>query len=156
MPLIRAAEPSDAHQISALVCALAGSMLVDPESEEARNFYAVMQPPNVARNMEKQDRFYLVAEIEGETVGMILILNNSYIGQFFVHAGYQRKGIGASLWKAALSRACHSGSDGSFTVKSSIAAEPVYRRFGFEPTGAVAIDSGFRYVPMSRGTLSAA
>lgn len=107
-------------------------------------------------NMLKPDRFYLVAAAGSEIVGMILILNNNYIGQYFVSQGLQGKGIGSALWNAALSRALSNGSDGTFTVKSSIAAERIYQRHGFVATGAEAIDAGFRYIPMRRAGTDAA
>jgi GNAT superfamily N-acetyltransferase len=156
MHSIRPAEPNDAYQISVLVCTLADALLVDPKSEEAQSFYAVMQPARIASNMMKEDRFYLVAEVADEIVGMILVLNHNYIGQFFVHGPHQGQGIGSALWRAVLSRAEHAGYDGAFTVKSSVRAAPVYQRFGFEATGVESVDAGFRFIPMSRGAQSAA
>jgi predicted N-acetyltransferase YhbS len=156
MHSIRPAEPDDASQISALVCILADALLVDPMSEEARSFYAVMQPARIASNMAKEDRFYLVAEVAGEIVGMILVLNNNYIGQFFVQGTRQGQGIGSALWRAALSRAKQAGSDGAFTVKSSLGAEPIYQHLGFQAVGGESVDSGFRFIPMNRGATSAA
>jgi GNAT superfamily N-acetyltransferase len=156
MYAIRPAVSSDAVQISALVCDLADSLLVHPDGEEARRFYAIMQPQRIASNMIQDDRSYLVAEVEGEIVGMILVLNNNYIGQFFVQRERQGFGIGSALWKAVLLRAKSAGADGTFTVKSSIAAEPVYRRFGFQVIGVESVDSGFRFIPMRRCAQSAA
>lgn len=147
---VRLAQPSDAAPISEIVCTLADSLLVDPGGVDAQNFYAVMQPAKVAANLIKSDRFYLVAEKEGVVVGMILILNNNYIGQFFVSRAHQGKGIGSALWAAALSQATNGGGTGTFTVKSSIAAVPIYQRFGFEQSAAPSVDSGFRYIPMHR------
>ncbi len=150
MHAIRFADPEDAPQISSLVCSLVDVLLVDPGGEDAQRFYQAMEPANLAKVIAKQDRFYLVAEANGVIHGMILVLNNNYIGQFFVYAAHQGKGVGSSLWARALSHAKHAGGDGGFTVKSSIAAEPVYRRLGFVSTGAAAVESGFRYIPMSR------
>lgn len=150
MYAIRFADPQDARQISSLVCTLANVLLVDPAGEDAQRFYHAMEPANIAKVIARQDRFYLVAEANGVIHGMILVLNNNYIGQFFVRTAHQGKGVGSSLWTRALSYAKSGGGDGGFTVKSSIAAEPVYRRFGFVSTGAAAVESGFRYIPMSR------
>jgi predicted GNAT family N-acyltransferase len=148
MTAIRRSVSQDAPAISALVCSLADTLLVDRQSDEAKSFFEVMEPARVAKNMEKADRFYLVAESEGQVVGMILVVNNNYIGQFFVNAANQGKGIGAALWKEALSISKSASAGGTFTVKSSIAAVPVYTRLGFKTTGAAATDSGFHYVPM--------
>ena len=156
MLTIRRAEPTDAASISEIVCSLAGSLLVDPRGAEASNFYSIMQPERVSANLTKHDRFYLVAEVNGLVVGMILVLNNNYIGQFFVCPSHQRRGVGSALWAAALSCATDAGGTGAFTVKSSLQALPIYQRFGFETTSAESVDAGFRFVPMQRRVPSSA
>ena len=147
---IRLGTPLDAPQVSALVCGLTDAMLVDPQSEEAQAFYACMQPHLFALTMAKPDRFYLVAELDERVVGMIMVKDQHYVGQFFVAADVQGQGIGSALWASALSRVQCERGDIEFTVYASIAAEPVYRRFGFLPTGSVTVLGGFHCVPMSR------
>lgn len=147
---IRPARPADAATISELVCTLSDSLLVDPTGEQAQEFFSVMQPARVAINLGKQDRFYLVAELNEQVIGMILVLNNNYIGQFFVGRPHQRNGVGSALWAAALTRAKLAGGNGAFTVKSSISAVPLYERFGFSATAAETVVAGFRSIPMQR------
>ena len=147
---IRLGTPLDAPQVSALVCGLTDAMLVNSQSQEAQAFYACMQPQLFALTMAKPDRFYLVAELDKRVVGMIMVKDQHYVGQFFVAADVQGQGIGSALWAAAFSRVqCERGAT-EFTVYASIAAEPVYRRFGFLPTGSVTVLGGFHCVPMSR------
>lgn len=147
---IRLGTPHDAAEVSALVCSLTDALLVDPQGEEAARFYACMQPDEFAGTMAKPDRFYVVADVQDRIVGMIMVKDHHYIGQFFVAADHQGQGLGSALWAAALSHVQLSQSAGEFTVYSSISAEPVYRRFGFLPTGPAAVEGGFRCIPMRR------
>lgn len=150
MPTIRLATPADATAISALVIGLADDSLVDPQGEEARHFRATMAPSEVTRYLDMQARFYAVAEVDGVVRGMIMVLNDNYIGQFFVSRPHQGQGIGSALWRFALAHALQRGGTGEFTVKSSLVAVPVYARVGFTATGAVEEAHGFRFVPMRR------
>ncbi|TDM05371.1 MAG: hypothetical protein C4K60_11290 [Ideonella sp. MAG2] len=154
---IRLADPTDATEISALVCGLTDALLVDPQGDDAAAFYQSMEPVAFAQVMARSDRFYMVAEVEGQVRGMIMVKDLSYIGQFFVQAASQCGGIGSALWAAALAHAQNlRGEEGEFTVYSSLGAEPVYRRFGFKATGPTTIIGGFWCVPMSRPVIAAA
>ncbi|MFD2452950.1 GNAT family N-acetyltransferase [Ideonella paludis] len=106
--------------------------------------------PFVCVNHGQARSLFLVAERDERVVGMIMVKDLSYVGQFFVAADVQGQGIGSALWAAALSRVqCERGAT-EFTVYASIAAEPVYRRFGFLPTGPATVQGGFHCVPMCR------
>lgn len=148
--LIRLGTPHDAPQVSALICSLTNALLVDPQSEDAARFYAGMQPEAFAETMAKPDRFYVVAEVQERIVGMILVKDQNYIGQFFVAADHQGEGLGSALWAAALAQVQAAQGAGDFTVYASIGAEPVYRRFGFIATAPATVEGGFRCIPMRR------
>jgi GNAT superfamily N-acetyltransferase len=153
---IRRALPTDAAAIGALVRGLVRDSLIDPQGEEAQRFNQTLTADEVAKSIALKDRFHAVAEVNREVCGMIMVRDACHIGQFFVHPAQQGKGLGSALWQFALSQALASGGTGEFTVRSSVAAEPVYRRFGFEPTGPVEVQQGFRFIPMRRGRESAA
>jgi GNAT superfamily N-acetyltransferase len=150
MQTIRFATPTDATAVSALVLGLVGDMLVDPDGEDARRFYAAMSPMELTKYMEMADRFYVVAEIDGRIRGMIMVRNNNYVGQFFVDQAHQGQGMGSALWRFALAQARHLGGTGEFTVNSSLAAVPVYSRLGFVETGAPEVANGFKFIPMRK------
>jgi GNAT superfamily N-acetyltransferase len=156
MQTVRLSTPTDAKAVSALVLSLVDDMLVDPEGEEAQRFYASMSPNEVTKYMEMPTRFYVVAEVDGQVQGMIMVRNDNYIGQFFVSHAHQGKGLGSALWQFALTHARQLGGAGQFTVNSSLAAVPVYKRFGFVALGAPEVASGFKFIPMRRGTSGAA
>jgi GNAT superfamily N-acetyltransferase len=156
MQSCRLATPTDAAAISVLVLGLVNDMLVDPEGEEAQRFYAAMSPTELTKYIRMPTRFYVVAEVEGQVQGMIMVRDNSYIGQFFVARPHQGKGAGSALWRSALARARSLGGTGKFTVNSSLVAVPIYSRFGFTVAGAAEVGNGFRFIPMCREAESAA
>lgn len=156
MHSVRKATSADAAAIGALVQRLALDSLVDPKCEEAERFYVTLTPAEVAKSMALPNRFYAVAEVNREVRGMIMVRDANYVGQFFVHPEQQGKGVGSALWQYALANAKVAGGSGEFRVRSSVAAVPVYRRFGFVPTGPVEMQLGFRFVPMLRTGESAA
>jgi len=156
MQSCRLATPTDAVALSALVLGLVSDMLVDPEGEEAQRFYAAMSPTELAKYLEMPTRFYVVAEVDGQVQGMIMVRDNNYIGQFFVAQSHQGKGVGSALWRFAFAQARSHGGTGEFKVNSSLVAVPIYSRFGFTVAGAAEVENGFKFIPMRREAASAA
>jgi GNAT superfamily N-acetyltransferase len=115
-----------------------------------------MSPKELTKYMEMPSRFYVVAEVDGQIQGMIMVRENNYVGQFFVDQAHQGKGIGSALWRFALAQARHFGGSGEFTVNSSLAAVPVYSRFGFVASGSSEVANGFKFIPMRKEASSAA
>jgi predicted GNAT family N-acyltransferase len=153
---VRHATTEDAEAISSVVCELAHNLLVDPEGEESKRFYAAMKPDELKRYMQMEDRFYIVAEVGSTVHGMIMVRYDNYIGQFFVSEAHQRRGVGNALWSFALATAKLRGSNGEFTVNSSLSAVPIYERFGFLSTGTADVQNGFKFIPMRRESEGAA
>jgi GNAT superfamily N-acetyltransferase len=148
MHIVRLAMPTDAEAVSSLVLSLAGELLVDPEGEEARRFFTLMSPSEVARYLEIPTRFYVVAEVDDQVQGMIMVKECNYIGQFFVAKEHQGKGIGSALWQFAYARAKALGGTGQFTVNSTPTAVPIYSQLGFSTIGPLEVANGFKYIPM--------
>lgn len=73
----------------------------------------------------------LVAEQDGQLVGFaILDCRFGYLDSFFVHYGYQRRGIGAILLDGVEKLARRAGLEYLFT-DASLTAEPFFRARGF-------------------------
>jgi GNAT superfamily N-acetyltransferase len=153
---IRIAVPQDSVAISRIIRGESMHFLVEPEGEDAQRFFASLEPFAIERRMEESARRYIVAEVEGKVVGMIMTRDNNYISQFFVVESYQGQGIGAKLWQFALSRAVAAGGTGQFTVDSSFIAQPVYEKLGFSAVGEPTIQNGFKFISMRRPAASAA
>ncbi|MCH8529481.1 MAG: GNAT family N-acetyltransferase [Saccharospirillum sp.] len=86
----------------------------------------------------------LVYEVDGSIVGYLAIKGGSHLYHLFVSEAHQGKGIAKQLWMAAI--------EGSpvkcFTLRSSLYAVPVYKRFGFEESGPAGLKDGISFQPM--------
>lgn len=81
-----------------------------------------------------------VAELDGKIVGMIvvwLIVDEAHIATIATHPDFRRKGIAKRLLSHALRKLIEQGARSSFLEvrESNIAAQEMYRRFGYEETG---------------------
>ena len=81
-----------------------------------------------------------VAEIDGRVVAMLvgwLLVDDIHIATIATHPDFRRQGIGRQLLSHALSRALDEGARSSFLEvrESNLAAQEMYRQFGYEPTG---------------------
>jgi predicted GNAT family N-acyltransferase len=54
------------------------------------------------------------------------------------------------LWERALCELGAPGSEGAFTVNSSLSAVPIYQAFGFAPAGSLQSVHGISFLPMRR------
>ena len=81
-----------------------------------------------------------VAEVDGRLVAMLvgwLLVDDIHIATIATHPDFRRQGIGRKLLSHALSRAVVEGARSSFLEvrESNLAAQEMYRQFGYEPTG---------------------
>ena len=81
-----------------------------------------------------------VAEVDGRVVGMLvgwLLVDEIHIATIATHPDFRRQGIGRQLLSHALSRALDEGARSSFLEvrESNLAAQEMYRQFGYEATG---------------------
>jgi [ribosomal protein S18]-alanine N-acetyltransferase len=81
-----------------------------------------------------------VAELEGQIVGMIvawLLVDEAHVATIATHPDFRRKGIAKRLLSHALRRLMDEGAQSSFLEvrESNLAAQEMYRKFGYEETG---------------------
>lgn len=81
-----------------------------------------------------------VAEFEGSVVGMIvvwLIVDEAHVATIATHPDFRRQGIAQGLLSHALLRLFDEGARSSFLEvrESNLAAQEMYRKFGYEVTG---------------------
>jgi ribosomal-protein-alanine N-acetyltransferase len=81
-----------------------------------------------------------VAELDGKVVGMIvvwLIVDEAHVATIATHPDYRRQGIGKRLLAYALRHLINDGARSSFLEvrESNLAAQEMYRKFGYEITG---------------------
>lgn len=81
-----------------------------------------------------------VAEVDEKIVGMIvvwLIVDEAHIATIATHPNFRRKGIAKRLLSHALQKLIEQGARSSFLEvrASNLAAQELYRKFGYEETG---------------------
>lgn len=81
-----------------------------------------------------------VADLDGKLVGMIviwLIIDEAHVATVATHPNYRRQGIGKRLLAHALRHMIQDGARSSFLEvrESNLAAQEMYRKFGYEVTG---------------------
>lgn len=84
--------------------------------------------------------------IDDEIVGYIAMKESSHLYHLFVSETHQGKGIAYKLWK-------HVGENCSaekYTVRSSLYAVPVYKKWGFVETDSIKEKDGIRFQAMER------
>ncbi|HEY8450428.1 MAG TPA: ribosomal protein S18-alanine N-acetyltransferase, partial [Bacillota bacterium] len=83
---------------------------------------------------------YFVAEVDGAVAGyagLWIILDEAHVTNIAVHPDFRRRGVAQKLLETLFQRAAQRGCD-RMTLevrKSNIAAQTLYRRFGFEAKG---------------------
>ena len=81
-----------------------------------------------------------VAELDGKIVGMIvvwLIVDEVHVTTIATHPDFRRQGIAKNLLSHALQHLSTEGAQSSFLEvrASNLAAQDLYRKFGFEESG---------------------
>ncbi len=81
-----------------------------------------------------------VAEMDEKVVGMIvvwLIVDEAHVATIATHPDFRRQGIAKRLLSHALLRLIEEGARSSFLEvrESNLAAQEMYRKFGYEETG---------------------
>jgi ribosomal-protein-alanine N-acetyltransferase len=81
-----------------------------------------------------------VAEVEEKIVGMIvvwLIVDEAHVATIATHPDFRRQGIAKRLLSHALGKLIEQGARSSFLEvrESNLAAQELYRKFGYEETG---------------------
>jgi len=81
-----------------------------------------------------------VAEMNGQIVGMIvawLFVDEAHIANLATHPDFRRQGIAQELLKHTLRYTYDEGARSSFLEvrESNLAAQEMYRKFGYEQTG---------------------
>ena len=151
----RAGSPADAEAIAALVASFQSELTDDPAGAGAEKYLASVSVQAERGYLASERYQYLVAYSDSELAGFIAIRDGSHLFHLFVERAHQRQGIARRLWERALEELCAPGSDGGFTVNSSLRAVPVYQAFGFVPAGSIQSIHGISFLPMRRPTSTA-
>jgi len=151
----RAGSPSDAEAIAGLIASFQSELTDDPSGAGAEQYLASVSVQAEREYLASERYRYLLAYSDSQLAGFIAIRDGSHLFHLFVDRAYQRQGIARLLWERAVRKLCAPGSEGGFTVNSSLSAAPVYQAFGFVPAGALQSMHGISFLPMRRPALLA-
>ena len=102
---------------------------------------------------EWPDIYYYVAEIDRRIVGVVAYIAPAHFMHFFLNKAYQGQGYGRQMWRF-LEKHIRSQGHQSITVKSSLYALDIYKRFGFVEMGEYTEENGIRFIPMRKDYLA--
>ena len=146
----RVGSPPDAEAIAGLIASFQSELTDDPSGAGAEEYLASVSVQAEREYLASERYRYLLAYSDSHLAGFIAIRDGSHLFHLFVARSHQRQGIARCLWERALEKLCAPGSDGGFTVNSSLSAVPVYQVFGFVPAGLIQSMHGISFLPMQR------
>ena len=144
---VRCATSADAGAISALITSLLHYRSPVPTDPPPAAFLAQIQPESLAQAMLSGEVRYHVACTGGATIGAVGVRHDRHLLHLFVAESHHRRGVGSALWRAAVADVLTRQPMIELTVKSSIYAVDIYRRFGFVESGP-RVDGPVSFVPM--------
>jgi GNAT superfamily N-acetyltransferase len=145
---LRSGTASDADAIANLIASFQAELTDQPDGAGAEQYLASVSGQAEREYLESGRYCYIVAEREGVLLGFIALRDVSHVFHLFVAQQHQRTGVARRIWQEAKAWARTTAAPNQFTVNSSLGAVPVYRAFGFEPTGAVVSVHGISFLPM--------
>lgn len=144
--VLRDARQGDAAAISALVTGLSERWIApDCTPDGASILLASMAVEATAERLRGDGYRYVVAERDGQLVGVAALRRPAHLYHLFVLEHLQRQGLARRLWDRVRA---HAPPSGPVTVNASRVAIPAYRRLGFERAGDERFERGIRYTPM--------
>ncbi len=141
---IRPAVESDVPHIARLVRSLAHYYLDRTDGELPSWLDDTLTYEAFLSRISDPDYLNFVYEESGSVVGYISVKEAGHLYHLFVAEGFHGNGISRLLWEHAREH-CHCS---SFTLRSSLHAVPVYKRFGFTESGPVGTKDGVSFQPM--------
>lgn len=146
----RKGSPTDAEAIADLIASFQSELTDDPSGEGAEEFLGSVSLRAEREYLASERYRYLLAYSDSQLTGFIAIRDGYHLFHLFVERSHQRQGVARQLWERALRELCSAGTDGSYTVNSSLSAVPVYQAFGFVPAGSIQSKHGISFLPMRR------
>jgi GNAT superfamily N-acetyltransferase len=146
----RKGSPTDAEAIADLIASFQSELTDDPAGAGAEEFLGSVSLLAEREYLASERYRYLLAYSDSQLTGFIAIRDGYHLFHLFVERSHQRQGVARQLWERALRELCSAGTDGSYTVNSSLSAVPVYQAFGFVPAGSIQSKHGISFLPMRR------
>lgn len=141
---VRGAIKDDASSLCTLVISLSHFYLENDQDELPSWFRETLTQEAFLNRIESDDYHNFVYEDQGKVIGYLSMKGNRHLYHLFVSEPYQGKGISRQLWNHVMIE-CVSD---IYTLRSSLFAVPVYKRFGFKVSGDAEEKEGIGFQPM--------
>ena len=145
---IREAQVEDAEAITDLIVGAAKFFLAETSGKEAEDFFGTVSAEAMRRRILDPSFQKLVAIVEGEMAGVLVMQENGHLYHLFVGERYHRQGLARQMWDRAREDAMAAGNPGTFTLNSTLYAVSVYESLGFRATGERVRKYGAEFVAM--------
>lgn len=143
--LIRKARITDAKALAKLVYSLSHFYLKNESDQLPDWFIKPLTEQAFTSRLHSQNYTTLICESDSNIVGYISMKAGNHLHHLFVDEEHQGKGIARYLWQEIMER-CPSD---EYSLRSSIFAVPVYKKFGFSESGDLSEKEGIQFQPMS-------
>lgn len=144
----RAAATEDADAISDLIMASQRQFCFHEYTLEGQELMAKLCGRKALKHYLERGDVYFVAESDGGIIGVAGIRDNKHLAHNFVDSNWHRRGISRRLWKLASEECLRRGNPGSFDLRASTYAIPVYERWGFVRSAPTDQEYGITSTPM--------
>lgn len=141
---IRIATIDDVSSICRLVTSLSHFYLHEDTVELPYWFAKTLREEAFKQRIENSDYLNAVYTVDHKVVAYISLQGAQHLYHLFVAEQYQGRGISRLLWQYLIDI---TASD-YYTLRSSLYAVPVYKRFGFVESGDVGEKEGIGFQPM--------
>lgn len=141
---IREPSAEDLAGIRTLVISLSGFYLADVQPDLPNWLAETLTEEQFVSRLNSKEYVHRVALLAEEVVGYLCIKGNNHLYHLFVSEQHQGRGIARALWENIVECCKFS----TCTVRSSLYAIPIYKRFGFVTSGPAAEKDGVQYQTM--------
>lgn len=145
--IIRRAHTEDVKNIATLVMSLSHYYLPKQALAEElpKWFLNSLTEEQFLQRMNSNEYSNYVYCIDDEIVGYIAMKESSHLYHLFVSESHQGKGIANTLWQNVVKQ----NKVKKYTLRSSLYAVPVYKKWGFVETDIVRENDGIKFQAMA-------
>jgi len=146
--IYRQIEPSEIAEVASLARQVFDQFVAPHYQADGISEFHQYASAEALLQRQESGHITLVADNQGQLVGMLHLRMPCHVAMLFVRPSCQRRGVGRGLLAAAGSLL--SDGDCELTVNSSPNAVSAYKRLRFHATDAEQCVHGIRFIPMRR------
>ena len=148
-PVYRLMTKEDIEKVRKLIKKVFDRYVAPTYNQEGiETFYDIISPESMLKRLA-ENHFAIVAEVNGNIVGVIQGKDNNHISLLFVAEQFQNRGIARSLLKQSIGLCVKNNPELlQITVCSSPNSVKIYEKLGFKQTDFEQSTKGLRCTPM--------